>query len=576
MFSPCCSWLFVKTGELWAVSKYCIIFWHCWPFCAYKLVQIVGWAAKAGQCVELWRLASTYPPWAGTDAKTDLYRVQRKTKKKKAAKSYCPVTNAFLPDKTVVVMHLFKQIWRDQIDMVGIEHIHDSRNGLPVWIPVEWAFNSSRWASLHLPTWLGGENSILTLGSCITLMPALVKKIGPDAVLGPTHSFALQRQWECICHLFNQDSCWAVDETPWAENLSAYDSTTWVTLSLTWKIVCMCMSSLKACLTSKGLGAIRRIWAHLADSWLHNSTPLLALALGTIPKFTEISSFEQISCVYICRHRHKVSRCLSDCLQTFSACRMCFIYDKFSDSFISKLLDPALRPIKLSEKGKALTGPKWLEPEGNLQQMTYGDLDGKALEFVASTPHRPFKRVLNFQARQARNSAIDKGWISNVWDFEDFLEEGLSATDKVEQWLMSAWNGELAHISILEYLQSVQILICFKKDGSASLSYHHANKVRQTCGFGILLSETQAEFAEHSTQTSKDECTLLKVVHHLDCKLQFHRHMVRQLAEILFKGLIRMQSQIVWVLLRELKGGVGSVLLILGGGGKMHLHRLAG
>ena len=83
-------------------------------------------------------------------------------------------------------------------------------------------------------------------------------------------------------------------------------------------------------------------------------------------------------------------------------------------------------------------GPKWLEPEGNLQQMTYGDLDGKTLKFVAGTLHRPFKRVLNFQARQARNSAIDKGWISNNWDFEDFLDEGLPATDKVEQWLMSA------------------------------------------------------------------------------------------------------------------------------------------
>ena len=125
---------------------------------------------------------------------------------------------------------------------------------------------------------------------------------------------------------------------------------------------------------------------------------------------------------------------------------MCFIYDKVSDSLMSKLLDPSLRPIKLSEKGRALMGQKWIEPGGDLSQLTYGDVDGKALKFIAGNLHRPLKRVLNFQARNARIFAKDNGWISDSWDFEDFEDEGLSVTDKVERWLISVWSGALALI----------------------------------------------------------------------------------------------------------------------------------
>jgi len=44
----------------------------------------------------------------------------------------------------VTVSHLFKYQWHDDIDVVGLQDIDDVRNGLPMFKPIEWAFDSSR------------------------------------------------------------------------------------------------------------------------------------------------------------------------------------------------------------------------------------------------------------------------------------------------------------------------------------------------------------------------------------------------------------------------------------------------
>jgi hypothetical protein len=44
----------------------------------------------------------------------------------------------------VSVSHLFKHDWHESIALVGLDNIDDVRNGLPMFKPIEWAFNTSR------------------------------------------------------------------------------------------------------------------------------------------------------------------------------------------------------------------------------------------------------------------------------------------------------------------------------------------------------------------------------------------------------------------------------------------------
>ena len=44
----------------------------------------------------------------------------------------------------VCVSHLFKSDWHDSIALVGLDNIDDVRNGLPMFKPIEWAFDTSR------------------------------------------------------------------------------------------------------------------------------------------------------------------------------------------------------------------------------------------------------------------------------------------------------------------------------------------------------------------------------------------------------------------------------------------------
>ena len=57
---------------------------------------------------------------------------------------WCLLTNALLPSSTVIAFHLFKWEWAECVYLLGFEDINDTRNGLPSWKPLEWAFDSSR------------------------------------------------------------------------------------------------------------------------------------------------------------------------------------------------------------------------------------------------------------------------------------------------------------------------------------------------------------------------------------------------------------------------------------------------
>ena len=44
----------------------------------------------------------------------------------------------------VICAHLFKHEWHEDVALLGFEDIDDPRNGLPMFKPIEWAFDSSR------------------------------------------------------------------------------------------------------------------------------------------------------------------------------------------------------------------------------------------------------------------------------------------------------------------------------------------------------------------------------------------------------------------------------------------------
>lgn len=57
---------------------------------------------------------------------------------------WCLLTNDILPKETVIGTHLFKHQWKEQVHLIRLADIDDTRNGLPLWKPIEWAFNTSR------------------------------------------------------------------------------------------------------------------------------------------------------------------------------------------------------------------------------------------------------------------------------------------------------------------------------------------------------------------------------------------------------------------------------------------------
>ena len=121
----------------------------------------------------------------------------------------------------------------------------------------------------------------------------------------------------------------------------------------------------------------------------------------------------------------------------FDTSRLCFTFDKTSDKFIAKVMDPSILTEKLVDSGWEKMGTDWKRPPYALQNLTFQDFDNSALEFDPGRPLPLYKRVLNFQARQARTYAIRRRWQPASWDFEDYLTEGMDLSEKLKIWYNS-------------------------------------------------------------------------------------------------------------------------------------------
>ena len=100
-------------------------------------------------------------------------------------------------------------------------------------------------------------------------------------------------------------------------------------------------------------------------------------------------------------------------------------------------MDPSFLTKKLVDIGQEKMGTDWKWPPFPLKSLTFQDIDSRAREFDPGRPLRPYKRVLNFQARQARMYAIQRGWQPASWDFEDYLTEGMDLYEKPKIWYNS-------------------------------------------------------------------------------------------------------------------------------------------
>ena len=124
-----------------------------------------------------------------------------------------------------------------------------------------------------------------------------------------------------------------------------------------------------------------------------------------------------------------------------------FIYNFQADEFELKLFNPDMHHLPLVNKleptffQELLSGVELAENWENSSEpiyipnttfdirTTFGDLIGRPLIF--NSFDRPYKRCLNLQARVARVFAIEKCWITEEYDFEDFLSEGMSLDHKM-------------------------------------------------------------------------------------------------------------------------------------------------
>jgi hypothetical protein len=53
------------------------------------------------------------------------------------------LTGELLPRHTVIASHLFKKSWAKRYEYcMGLDNIHDIRNGLLLWKPVEYALDT--------------------------------------------------------------------------------------------------------------------------------------------------------------------------------------------------------------------------------------------------------------------------------------------------------------------------------------------------------------------------------------------------------------------------------------------------
>lgn len=118
----------------------------------------------------------------------------------------------------------------------------------------------------------------------------------------------------------------------------------------------------------------------------------------------------------------------------FYTSRLCFTFEPVTQQFIAKILDPSILTVKLVDVDAKKMERQWQQPAQENQHLTFQDIDNSPLQFAPGNLLRPYKRVLNFQARLARLHAIQHKWQPASWDFTDYLTEGMEVSDKLQYW----------------------------------------------------------------------------------------------------------------------------------------------
>jgi hypothetical protein len=123
--------------------------------------------------------------------------------------------------------------------------------------------------------------------------------------------------------------------------------------------------------------------------------------------------------------------------------------------FQACLLNTSLKNSKICELYPQLAALA----DGKLSSLTFGDLDGKELQFPMGSSLKPFKRALCLQANLAIREAREQiqnyqtGW--RTIDLTDFWSEGGSYVEKVCAWLAenpSSYGDEFFELALQEQL----------------------------------------------------------------------------------------------------------------------------
>ena len=132
-----------------------------------------------------------------------------------------------------------------------------------------------------------------------------------------------------------------------------------------------------------------------------------------------------------------ISACLTVLMCRFQAC----------------LLNTSLRNSKICECYPELA----TLADGKLSSLTFGDLDGKELQFPVGSNFMPFKRALCLQANLAIREAREQiqnyktGW--KTIDVTDFWSQGESYVERVCAWLAenpSSYAGNFFELALQE------------------------------------------------------------------------------------------------------------------------------
>jgi hypothetical protein len=160
------------------------------------------------------------------------------------------------------------------------------------------------------------------------------------------------------------------------------------------------------------------------------------------PKHSRVSSIFSTDCV-----SDNQAGGNAFCLSTYLISEKCILPFHLAHLYVlislcrfqAHLLKTSLKDKKLCDHDEGLL-KDWTPPPGSqIASLTFGDLDGKELQFPPQSQQRPLKRALCFQAnlamREARKCQQQDPDSWKTIDFADFWSEGLSYVEKVQAWL---------------------------------------------------------------------------------------------------------------------------------------------